>query len=116
MALNQRFLGSLLLGIFFSPFMMVDNEMAIAQQTSGHQYPATFVSDYMKDCQKSVVARDIPAEEAVTLCNCTLDQFRSQYSLTEFQALVRDAKKNQKAASKLTKVGNVCFEKILYEQ
>jgi hypothetical protein len=116
MALNQRFLGSLLLGIFFSPCVVVDNGMAIAQKNSGHQYPATFVSDYMKDCQKSVVARDIPAEEALTLCNCTLDRFRSQYSLTEFQALVKNAKKDKKAASQLTKVGDACFETILYEQ
>jgi hypothetical protein len=116
MALNRRFLSNLLLGILFSPFIVVNNEVAIAQQSSAHKYPATFVSDYMKDCQKSVVARDIPAEEAVTLCNCTLDRFRSQYSLTEFQALVRDAKKDKKAANQLTKVGNACFEKILYEQ
>jgi hypothetical protein len=116
MALNRKFFSNLLLGLFFSPFTIVENEMAIAQQTSRHHYPTTFVSDYMKDCQKSVIARDIPAEEAVTLCTCTLDRFRSQYSLTEFQALVKDAKKDKKAANKLTKVGNTCFEQILYEQ
>jgi hypothetical protein len=116
MTLDRRFFSNLLLRIFIFPFLVADNGKVIAQKTSGHQYPATFVSDYMKDCQKSVVARDIPAEEAVTLCTCTLDRFRSQYSLTEFQTLVRDAKKDKKAASHLTKVGNACFEKILYEQ
>jgi hypothetical protein len=89
---------------------------AIAQQTNLHQYPAKFVSEYMQDCQKSVVARDIPTEEAGTLCTCTLKQFQSKYSLSEFQSLVRESKKDKKAASKLTAVGNNCFEQILYEQ
>jgi hypothetical protein len=115
MASNLRFFGNLIVFVIGTG-MSLQNGMAIAQQPNRHQYPVDFVTDYMKDCHKSVVARDIPAEEADTLCKCTLNKFQSQYSVSEFQTLVRNSKKDKKAAGKLTEVGNTCFEQILYEQ
>jgi hypothetical protein len=124
MASNLRFFGNLLGATFCFSINSVgmlngtslQHRVAIAQQPERHQYPANFVADYMKDCHKSVIARDIPVEEADTLCKCTLNKFQSQYSVSEFQTLVRNSKKDKKTASKLTDVGNACFEQILYEQ
>jgi hypothetical protein len=115
MASNLRFFGNLIVFIIGTGTSL-QNGIAIAQKPNQHQYPAKFVADYIKDCHKSVLDRDIPAEEADTLCKCTLDKFQSQYSVTEFQTLVRNSEKDKKAASKLTEVGNTCFEQILYEE
>lgn len=124
MASNLRFFGNLLWATFCFSITSLEafhetslqHGLVMAQQPERHQYPANFVTDYMKDCHKSVIDRDIPAEEADTLCKCTLNKFQSQYSVSEFQTLVRNSKKDKKTASKLTDVGNACFEQILYEQ
>jgi hypothetical protein len=84
----------------------------IAQAT-----PAQYsFEDYKKECLQRATREKLPPDVAQDLCNCTINQFRSQYTIEQFRALVRTSKNNSTAAETLTEVGEVCFEEVLYEE
>jgi hypothetical protein len=72
--------------------------------------------DYKKECLQRATREKLPQDVAQDLCNCTINQFRSQYSIDEFRALVQKSKNNSTAAETLTSVGESCFEEVLYEE
>lgn len=81
-----------------------------------NRYPQDFVSNYLKDCRQSAAEEGVPQQDTQNFCNCTLNQFQSQYSLNEFKQLTQRSNQSQQAADALTEVGSSCFEEILYEE
>lgn len=72
--------------------------------------------DYKKECLQRATNEKLPPDVAQDLCNCTMNRFRSQYSINEFRDLVQKSKNNPTAADTLTSVGESCFEEVLYEE
>lgn len=82
---------------------------AIAQETppsEPHVYPEDFVADYLEDCRQLAMAEDLTAQEADTLCLCTIERFQAEYSFEEYQQLDQETKEE---------IGYDCFDEILYE-
>ncbi|OKH23197.1 hypothetical protein NIES593_10130 [Hydrococcus rivularis NIES-593] len=82
-------------------------------QASSTQY--TF-EDYRKECLQRATREKLPQDVAEDLCNCTINRFRSRYTLEEFRSLVKKSKNNTAAAETLTAVGESCFEEVMYEE
>ncbi len=85
-------------------------------QTTGllsqNEYPQDFAEGYQASCQVNAVTEGLSTQQAKTLCNCTLSQFRSKYSLEKFQQLLKKAAK-EKAPEELTEVGEFCAQKLI---
>jgi hypothetical protein len=76
--------------------------------------PTSF-QDYHKTCRQRATAEGLPPDVAQDLCNCTIKKFQSQYTLNQFQALVKKATNDKNSQRTLTQVGEACFEEVLYE-
>lgn len=87
----------------------------LPQQLAKNQYPQQQVSNYMKTCTEQAVSQKMSQQTAQTLCTCTINKFKTQYTSQELQQLIQEAPKNEEAADKLTEVGYVCLDEILYE-
>lgn len=82
-------------------------------QASSAQY--TF-EDYKQECLQRATREKLPQDVAQDLCNCTINKFRSQYTIEQFRSLVQKSKSNATAAQTLTSIGEACFEEVLYEE
>ena len=71
---------------------------------------------YRKQCLERVRREGLRGEVGNELCNCVISQFRGRYSISEFQQLLRQAKQDKSAARKLSQVGEICFDSVLYEE
>jgi hypothetical protein len=81
-----------------------------------HQYPAEFVQSYNQECLQTSMQEGLAEVEAKRLCDCTLDEFERQYSLTEFKQLTAASATDKASENTLIEVGQFCFEQILYEE
>ncbi|NJK48166.1 hypothetical protein HC931_08275 [Candidatus Gracilibacteria bacterium] len=95
-----------------SSFFLVNTTSSIKSQPIA-QYS---FEDYKKECLQRATNEKLPPDVAQDLCNCTMNQFRSQYSIDEFRTLVQKSKNNSTAAETLSLVGESCFEEVLYEE
>jgi Cft2 family RNA processing exonuclease len=84
----------------------------ILAQASSNQY--TF-EDYRKECLQRATSQKLPQDVAQDLCNCTINRFRSQYTIEQFRSLVQRSKTNTEAQETLAATGEACFEEVLYE-
>jgi hypothetical protein len=73
-------------------------------------------ADYHKECLNRATRQKLPRDAAEDLCNCTINKFRTQYTIQEFRSLVQKSKSNTSAAETLSAVGESCFEEVLYEE
>jgi hypothetical protein len=71
--------------------------------------------DYKKECLQRARKEGLSKEDAEKLCTCTINRFRSRYTIVQFRSLVQKSKTNKAARATLTQVGEQCFEEILYE-
>ncbi len=71
--------------------------------------------DYRQECLQRVKKQGLADDVGRDLCNCTIDEFKKKYSLQDFQKLIQKSKGNKASAKSLATVGEVCFEKVLYE-
>lgn len=76
---------------------------------------AASFEDYKKECLQRATQEGLPKDIAEDLCQCTMTQFRQQYSIDKFRELVRKSKTDKNAQRTLSNVGESCFEEILYE-
>jgi hypothetical protein len=76
---------------------------------------ATSFDDYYKECVQRSRREGLTQSVAQEVCTCTLKKFRSLYSLSQFQAIVKKSKTDKATARRLAEVGEACFEAILYE-
>lgn len=92
-----------------------DWQNKLPKQLAKNQYPQQQVRNYMKNCTQQAVAQKMSPQTAQTLCTCTLNKFQAQYTSQQLEKLMQEAPKNEEAADKLTEVGYVCLDEILYE-
>lgn len=104
----------------FSLILLTTSGVAVANglvnPSKAHHYPADFVQSYNQECLQTSMEEGLEQTEAKRLCNCTIDEFQRQYSLTEFKQLTAASATDKSAQTTLVEVGQSCFEQILYEQ
>jgi hypothetical protein len=83
---------------------------------AAHQYPAEFVQSYNQECMQTSMQEGLDKAEAKRLCDCTINEFERQYSLTEFKRLTAASRTDKASETTLIEVGQFCFEQILYEE
>ena len=71
--------------------------------------------NYNAECIIQSQQEGLPLESAQTLCKCTISEFRNKYTTDKFKELTQQVNSNKKVARELREVGEMCFEKILYE-
>ncbi len=110
-------IGSLIPIVFTPVSLLVAEEAVNTTDSSGapYQYPQDYVQDYLQECIQTSMTEGLVEEDAQTLCNCTLNKFQQQYSLTEFKQLATASQTDESAANTLIEVGELCFEAILFE-
>ena len=111
------FIGSLIFTIF-TPVSLSAAEGAVNTTDSSespYQYPQDYVQDYLQECIQTSMTEGLVEKDAQTLCNCTLNKFQQQYSLTEFKQLTAASQTDENAANTLIEVGELCFEAILFQ-
>jgi hypothetical protein len=87
-----------------------------ANPQKAHQYPANFVQSYNQECMQTSMQEGLDKAEAKRLCDCTINEFERQYSLTEFKQLTAASRTDKASENTLVEVGQFCFEQILYEE
>ncbi len=71
---------------------------------------------YHHECLQRVTKQGLAADVAKDVCNCTMMKFKGQYNIQQFKAIVQKSKTDKASARQLSKVGEACFEKVLYEE
>ncbi|WP_019509457.1 hypothetical protein [Pleurocapsa sp. PCC 7319] len=99
--------------------LLATSSMAVAESSistkKNNQYPAEFMQDYAQECIQTSMGEGLDEAEAQKLCDCTINEFQQQYSLSEFKQLTAASATDEQAETALVEVGQVCFEQILYE-
>ena len=93
----------------------VEEETPTNSSETTYQYPQDYAQNYLQDCIQTAMQEGLVEEDAKTLCNCTLDNFQQQYSLSEFKQLTAASKTDNNASDALIEVGELCLETILFE-
>jgi hypothetical protein len=71
---------------------------------------------YHQECLQRVTKQGLTADVGQDVCNCTMTKFKSQYNIQQFKVIVQKSRTDKASARQLSKVGETCFEKILYEE
>ena len=71
--------------------------------------------NYQEECLVQSQKEGLPLESSQTVCKCTISEFRNKYSTEKFKELTQQVNSNKKVARELREVGEMCFEKILFE-
>lgn len=71
--------------------------------------------NYHKQCIIESQQEGLSLDSAKSVCQCTISEFRNKYTTDKFKELTQQANTNKKVARELREVGEMCFEKILYE-
>ena len=79
---------------------------------SQNKYPEDFAEAYQASCKINAVTEGLSTEKADILCDCTLNQFQSKYTLEKFQKLIKMSA-NEETPEELIEVGEVCAEKLI---
>ena len=82
------------------------------QSSPENKYPQDFAETYQASCQFNAVTKGLSQEQSKILCDCTLNQFQSKYTLEKFQKLLKESKK-EKTSEDLIEVGEICAEKLI---
>ena len=110
-------IGSFILTIFTPISLSVAEEIIDTTNSleTAHQYPQDYVQEYLQDCIQTSMEEGLIEEDAKTLCNCTLNKFQQKYSLPEFKQLTAASQTDDRAATSLIEVGELCLETILFQ-
>ena len=79
---------------------------------SQNEYPQDFSEAYQASCKINAVTKGLSTEQAETLCDCTLNQFQSKYTLEKFRKLINKAA-NEETPEELIEVGEICAEELI---
>ena len=71
--------------------------------------------NYQQECLSESQKEGLPLESANSVCQCTISEFRNKYTTETFKELTQQVNSNKKVARELREVGEMCFEKILFE-
>jgi hypothetical protein len=98
--------------IYFILQFSVPESMAVTNSTKNVN---TF-DQYHQECLQRVAKQGLTADVAKDVCNCTMTKFKSQYNIQQFKVIVQKSKTDKASARQLSKIGETCFEKVLYEE
>ena len=71
--------------------------------------------NYEQECLVQSQEQGLPMETAKTVCQCSISEFKSKYNTDKFKELTQQVDSNKNVAKELREVGEMCFEKILFE-
>ena len=98
--------------MFYCSLFLNEANSQMPKSSSGNKYPKGFVDSYQASCQFNAVTKGLSQEQSKILCDCTLNQFQSKYTLEKFQKLLKESKK-EKTSEDLIEVGEICAEKLI---
>jgi hypothetical protein len=98
--------------IYFTLQFSVPGSMAATKTATS----ANSFDQYHQECLQRVEKQGLAADIGKDVCNCTMMKFKSQYNIQQFKAIVQKSKTDKTSARQLSKIGENCFEKVLYEQ
>ena len=101
--------------LVYSSLLVYEAKSQTPKLSSQTKYPQDFAEAYQASCQINAVTEGLSTEQAEKLCNCTLSQFQSKYTLEKFQELLAKAA-NDQTAEELIDVGELCAEKLIEAQ
>ncbi len=90
---------------------LVAADVQLVAQTAQYSF-----EDYKRECLQRATREGLARDVADDLCNCTINKFRSRYTIQQFRALVQKSKQDKAAARTLSSVGEACFDEVLYEE
>lgn len=103
------------LSAIFSPSLTLAAQKPTKAPTVTPTAKVISFDQYHHDCVARVQKQGLKADIADDVCNCTMGQFKTQYNIQQFNAIVQKSKTDKAAARQLSNVGESCFEKVLYE-
>ncbi len=77
-----------------------------------NEYPQDFAEAYQASCKINAITEGLSQGQAEILCNCTLNQFQSKYTLEKFKKLLEKSAKEE-IPEELIEVGDLCAEKLI---
>jgi hypothetical protein len=95
--------------------ILAQNKKPVPQRVNPNSSSYSF-EDYKKECLVRAGREGLGPDVAEELCNCTINNFRSHYSIQQFRALVQKSKTDKVSARTLSDVGEACFDEVLYEK
>jgi hypothetical protein len=80
--------------------------------SSAYQYPEAEQQAYLSACQQVTAEQGFSQQQAQNLCTCTLEQFKTKYTLEQFRALYQAANQNNQVPSEFIKAGIFCAAQL----
>ncbi|NET24376.1 hypothetical protein [Okeania sp. SIO1I7] len=102
----------ILISIAYCSLLVSEAKSQTPKLLSQNEYPQDFTEAYQASCKINAVTKGLSTEQAETLCDCTLNQFQSKYTLEEFQKLMNKAAKEE-TPEELIEVGEICAEELI---
>ncbi|NES78318.1 MULTISPECIES: hypothetical protein [unclassified Okeania] len=101
-----------LVSIAYCSLLVSEAKSQTPKLLSQNEYPQDFTEVYQASCKINAVTKGLSTEQAETLCDCTLNQFQSKYTLEKFQKLMNKAAKEE-TPEELIEVGEICAEELI---
>ncbi|MGB3405131.1 MAG: hypothetical protein WBA77_20785 [Microcoleaceae cyanobacterium] len=98
--------------IVLSGLCVFQNASHAENLSDSHQYPEAEQQAYLSACQQVTVEQGFSQQQAQNLCVCTLDQFKTKYSLEQFRELYKAANQNNEVPSEFIKAGIFCAARL----
>ncbi len=71
--------------------------------------------NYTQECLVRSQKEGLPLDTAKSVCDCSIKEFRKNYTTEKFREISQQADSNSKVGRQLREVGEKCFEDILFE-
>ncbi|VXD15053.1 conserved exported hypothetical protein [Planktothrix serta PCC 8927] len=78
-----------------------------------YQYPQEIVNAYISSCRQRSIEEGLTEQQAKTVCQCTINQFQSQYSFEQFIKIYTQAQKTKESPDEFVDVGIECATNLL---
>ncbi|WP_202219092.1 hypothetical protein [Okeania sp. KiyG1] len=101
-----------LVSITYCNLLVSEAKSKTPKLLSQNEYPQDFAEAYQASCKINAVTKGLSTEQAEILCDCTLNQFQSKYTLEKFRKLMNKAA-NEETPEELIEIGEICAEELI---
>lgn len=101
----------LFLGIGFNP-VIAFTQNSQPKPKPKHQYPQQLVNAYLSGCKQRSIQEGLTQQQATSVCQCTINQFQSRYSVDQFLKMYSQAQKAKEPPDEFVDIGLDCAERI----
>ena len=101
-----------LVSIVYCSFLVSEAKSQTPKLISQNEYPQDFAEAYQASCKINAVTKGLSTEQAETLCDCTLNQFQSKYTLEKLQKLINKAA-NKETPEELIEIAEICAQELI---